>query len=246
MRYSPKPENSGITSRFHFLYFFLLFLFIFPSLCCLSIAADIEDPNPLRFEKEIKRFIWQDAKNSYPEKAVLFLGSSSIYTWKTARDFPTLPVINRGFGGSQISDLNYYYDVVVKKYIPARIIFYCGDNDVAAGKDTVQILTDFKIFTSRLKKDLPHTTLLFLAIKPSPLRWSLWSDMSQTNRAIEDYCKDSGLCVFLDAATPLLNAKGLPDKDLFLKDGLHLNSAGYNIWNKLLRPCLVKTGNQQL
>ena len=99
---------------------------------------------------------------------------------------------------------------------------------------------------SRLKKDLPHTTLLFLAIKPSPLRWQLWDKMSQTNRAIKDYCKDSGLCTFLDTATPLLNSRGLPDEDLFVEDGLHLNSAGYSVWNNLLAPCLMKDNSQKL
>ena len=241
-----KPKKADINNRFRFLYLLLLLLFLFSTFCCLSTAAEIEDPNPLRLQKEIKRFSWQDAKNSYPAQAVLFVGSSSIYTWKTAQDFPTLPVINRGFGGSQISDLNYYYDVVVKKYKPARIIFYCGDNDVAAGKDTTQILADFRTFTSRLKKDLPHTSLLFLAIKPSPLRWQLWDKMSQTNRAITDYCKGSGLCTFLDTATPLLNSRGLPDQGLFVEDELHLNADGYTIWNDLLTPYLMKTENQQL
>ncbi len=240
-RSNSKTHNWG-----QIMYTLLLLLFIFPSLCCLSTAAEIDDPNPLRFQKEIKRFAWQDAKNSYPEQAVLFIGSSSIYSWKTARDFPALPVINRGIASAQISDQNYYYDRIVKRYKPARIIFYCGDNDVAAGKDTVQILADFKTFTRRLKKDLPHTNLLFLAIKPSPLRWWLWDKMSQTNHAIKDYCKHSELCTFLDTATPLLNTKGLPDEDLFAEDGLHLNSAGYNIWKNLLTPCLVKDANQIL
>ena len=240
MRHRP---NSKIRSWWRLLYTILLFLFL--SLCCLNAAAEVEDPNPLRFQKEIKRFDWQDAKNSYPEQAVLFIGSSSIYTWKTARDFPTLQVINRGIASAQISDLNYYYDIVAKTYKPAKIIFYCGDNDVAAGKDTVQILADFSSFISRLKKDFPHVNVLFLAIKPSPLRWHLWDRMSRTNRVIKDYCKSSGLCTFLDTATPLLNSKGLPDKDLFVEDGLHLNSAGYNIWNKLLTPYLMKENNQK-
>ncbi|MDX2494112.1 MAG: GDSL-type esterase/lipase family protein [Desulfuromusa sp.] len=246
MRYSPKPENSEIANRFNFLHIFLLLLFTFPSLCCLSTAAEIKDPNPLRFQKEIKRFNWQDAKNSYPEQAILFTGSSSIYSWKTAQEFSALPVINRGIASAQISDLNYYYDVVIEKYKPARIIFYCGDNDVAAGKSTDQILADFKIFTSRLSRDLPQTSLLFLAIKPSPLRWQLWEKMSKTNHAIKDYCKNSGRCTFLDTATPLLNAKGQPDEDLFAKDGLHLSSDGYNVWNNLLTPCLMKDYNQKL
>ncbi|MFK5927312.1 MAG: GDSL-type esterase/lipase family protein [Desulfuromusa sp.] len=245
MQRRSKPGNSRINNGFKFLCPMLLFLFLFPFLYSLSTAAEIENPNPLRFKKEINRFSWQDAKNTFSEQAILFVGSSSIYTWKTAQAFPTLSVINRGFGGSQISDLNSYYDVVIKKYKPARIIFYCGDNDVAAGKDAAQILTDFRAFMSRLKKDFPHTSLLFLAIKPSPLRWRLWNKMSQTNRAIKNYCKNSGLCTFLDTATPLLNSRGLPDKDLFVKDGLHLNADGYNIWNKLLTPCLMKGYNQQ-
>lgn len=243
MRYR---SNSKTHNWWQFLVTVLLFLFLPLSLCCLSAATEIDDPDPLRFQKEIKRFAWQDAKNSYPEQAVLFIGSSSIYTWKTAQDFPTLPVINRGFGGAQISDLNYYYDVVVRRYKPARIIFYCGDNDVAAGKNMTQILADFKTFISRLKKDLPYTNLLFLAIKPSPLRWQLWDKMSQTNHAVKDYCKSSEFCTFLDTATPLLNTKGLPDKNLFVEDGLHLNSTGYNIWKNLLTPCLVKDDNQKL
>ncbi len=246
MQYRPKLEKSRINKRFRFLYIILLLLILFPSLRCLNAVAAIEDPNPLRFQKEIKRFAWQDAKNSYPEQAVLFIGSSSIYGWKTARDFPTLPVINRGIASAQISDLNYYYDVIVKRYKPARIIFYCGDNDVAADKDKVQILADFSSFISRLKKDFSHVNVLFLAIKPSPLRWQLWDKMSQTNRAVKDYCKSSGFCTFIDTATPLLNAKGLPDKNLFVEDGLHLSSAGYNIWKNLLTPCLMKDHNQKL
>ena len=246
MRHRPKPEKPRINNQFRLLYVFLLFLFVFPCLCCLSAAAEIEDPDPLRFQTEIRRFAWQDAKNSYPEQAVLFIGSSNIYSWKTARDFPTLPVINRGLASAQISDLNYHYDIIVKRYKPARIIFYCGDNDVAAGKDKVQILADFSSFISRLKKDFPHVNVLFLAIKPSPLRWLLLDKMSQTNHAAKDYCKSSEFCTFLDTATPLLNAKGLPDKNLFVEDGLHLNSAGYNIWKNLLTPYLMKVDNQKL
>jgi len=239
------PEDSKSNNRFKFLHAMLLSLLLFPFLFSLSTAAEIEDLNPLRFQKEINRFIWQDAKNTFPDQAILFVGSSSIYSWKTAQAFPTLPVINRGLGGSHISDLNYYYDVVIKKYKPARIIFYCGDNDVAAGKSTLQILIDFRTFTSHLKKDLPHTTLLFLAIKPSPLRWQLWEDMSKTNGAIKEYCETTGLCVFLDTATPLFNSKGLPDKDFFTEDGLHLSSNGYAIWNHILVPSLTGSNSQK-
>ena len=240
MRHRPEFQHTPMQqSRFQFLYPIVLLLFLLLILGCLNAAAETADPDPLRWHKEIKRFAWQDAKNSYPKQAILFVGSSSIYTWKTAQAFPDLPVINRGFGGSHISDLNYYFEIITKRYQPAKIIYYCGENDVADRKDNDQILADFSLFSSRVNKELPDTILLFLAIKPNPLRWQMWNRMAETNRAIKDYCKSSGLCIFLDTATPLLNSAGRPDKNLFAKDGLHLNPAGYAIWNHILAPHLT-------
>lgn len=240
LQHRSKVEDSPLQhNRFQLIHAALLLLFLLLSLSCLTAVAETANPDPLRFQKEIKRFIWQDAKNSYPEQAILFVGSSSIYRWKTAQAFPSLPVINRGFGGSQISDLNYYFKIVVGQYKPAQIICYCGENDVAEGKNTTRILSDFKAFSSRVEEELPGTTLVFLAIKPNPLRWQLWDRMAETNRVIKNYCKDSDRCLFLDTATPLLDGKGQPDKNLFAKDGLHLNRAGYALWNHLLSPYLT-------
>src|SRR5512134_2671862 len=58
-----------------------------------------------RWEKEISAFEASDRTNPPPQNGVLFIGSSTIRLWKTlASDFPGTPVINRGFGGSQIVD----------------------------------------------------------------------------------------------------------------------------------------------
>ncbi len=221
------------------LWFVLLSLFlIFPSSSCAVTTS--KDPNPLRLNKAVNRFIWQDAKNSFPSGSLLFVGSSSIYRWKTATNFPTLPVINRGLGGAQISDLSHYYEDIVKRYKPTKVIFYCGDNDVAAGKGAEQILSDFKLFAERLKKDFPHVELLFLAIKPSSLRWSMWQIMKDSNRFIKSYCHDSNSCSYIDTANPLLNSEGRPDKNLFVADGIHLNRTGYEVWEAILAPYLLK------
>ena len=209
-------------------------LWLFISLTSLSIAGEIGDPDPLRFKTAINRFNWQDAKNSFPPHALLFIGSSSIYKWKTAHAFPALPVINRGIPGAHIADINHYYQSIVAKYEPAQVIFYCGDNDVSANKGTTQILADFITFTRQLKQDLPATKLLFLAIKPSPARWHLWVKIKQTNSAIATYCQSSNRCDYIDVATPLLNSSGKPNQKLFAQDGLHLSVAGYAIWRNLI------------
>ena len=216
----------------------ILALLLFFALNCH--AGQVTDPNPLRLQKMVKRFYWQDAKNSYPEKSLLFVGSSSIYRWKTARAFPDRPVINRGIPGVEISDINSFYNALVGKYHATTVVFYCGDNDVASGKSADHILTDFKTFTNRLMAQTTQPTLFFLAIKPSPRRWQLWTKMAATNRKIQEYCRESKRCTFIDSATVLLNDKSQPDKNLFSADGLHLNDEGYKIWGKQLKILLSK------
>ncbi len=209
----------------------LAFIILFSLNCHPAQAAN---PDPLRLQKMVNRFSWQDAKNTYPKNSILFVGSSSVYRWKTAYAFPEYPVINRGIPGAEIADLNYYYGDLVEKYRAATVIFYCGDNDIASGKSPEQILADFKTFTTHLMVQTNQPTLIFLAIKPSPQRWKLWSEMVETNLKIQRYCRDSHQCTFVDTATVLLNDKGQPDKRFFAEDGLHLNGEGYQLWNKLL------------
>ncbi len=197
-----------------------------------------KNPDPLRFKKEIARFLTYDKKNSFPANAVLFLGSSSIRKWYTHVGFPEYPVINRGFGGSQLSDVLYYFDVLLKKYNPLVVVFYEGDNDIAYGKSPQQVFADYKAFVTRFKKDLPEAKLIFISIKPSILRWKLWPQMQQANRLIKKFNAQYDNLFYLDLAQLLLDKNGLPDKQWYVSDGLHLNRKGYQRWNTALKPLL--------
>jgi len=65
-----------------------------------------------RWEKDIRAFEASDATNRPPAGCILFVGSSSIRLWKSlAADFPGLPVVNRGFGGSQLADAVNFADL---------------------------------------------------------------------------------------------------------------------------------------
>ena len=197
-----------------------------------------EDPDPHRFDKQIEAFVQWDAKNSYPEQALLFVGSSSIRLWKTRESFPEYKVINRGFGGAEISDVLFYIEETTLKYKPKVIVFYCGDNDIADKKTPQRVLDDFKSFTKKVHDKLPATRIVFLPIKPSLARWSLWPAMQQANRLIEDFCKRQPYLFYCDTAAPMLNKNGSLRKDIFIEDGLHMNEKGYALWNKTLRPLL--------
>ena len=117
--------------------------------CATQASREPADTAAL-FKEEIGRFVAAD-RSAPPEPCqVLFVGSSSFVYWKTlASDLAPLPVINRGFGGSQISDVNYWFDQVVAPYRPSVIVFYAGENDVDAGKSVEQIAADFDAFMTR-------------------------------------------------------------------------------------------------
>lgn len=131
----------------------------------ITLLTGQGDPDPARFAKSpdgdevyIESFEYWDEKNSVPDDAVLFVGSSSIRKWPTSRYFPFVPVINRGFGGSHISDVNYYLDKTVLKYAPRAIVLYAGDNDIASGKSALRVFEDYKSFVARVNEKLAEYT----------------------------------------------------------------------------------------
>jgi lysophospholipase L1-like esterase len=211
-------------------------------LCSLAVLngqdkPEVKDPAE-RWEENIRFFEKWDSKNTFASDAVLFVGSSSIRLWPTRDCFEEFGVINRGFGGSQISDVNYFAKRIVLRYNPRVIVFYAGDNDVAASKSAQRVFDDYKKFLKLVHKKLPRTRIIFIAIKPSRSRWSLWAVMNEANMMIKDLAGRDNRLLYFDAATPLLDSDGKPNEKLFLDDNLHLSSKGYEVWTKLLRPVI--------
>lgn len=195
--------------------------------------------DPKRWEKAITAFERQDRQSPPPPGAVLFVGSSSIRRWKLATSFPDLKTINRGFGGSHLSDSVHYADRIVLKYKPRVVVLYAGDNDVAAGKSPQRVAADFARFVKVVHAALPRTRIAFIAIKPSLRRWKLAGTMKQANRLIAEQCRKDDRLKYVDVFGPMLGKDGKPRPELFVKDGLHLTAAGYRLWASILRPYLA-------
>ncbi len=206
------------------------------------LAARAAEPGQAanRWEKHIQRFEQRDAQQFPPQGGVLFLGSSSIVGWDLNKWFPDLEAINRGFGGSQISDSIHFADRIAIPYKPRVIVFYAGDNDIASGKSPDRVAADFQRFIAKIHASLPKTRIVYVAIKPSIRRWALVGKMRQANQSIRKLCEGDERLVFLDVDTPTIGADGKPKAELFRSDGLHLNAAGYRLWSDLVRPYVEK------
>ncbi len=214
-------------------------------LCVLSLTGVVSagtsqpaDPDPNRFAQEIKVFAEWDSKNAVPANPVLFVGSSSIRLWRTHESFPDLPVVNRGFGGSQVSDALHFADPLVLAYKPRVVVFYSGGNDIAAGKSAERVAEDYRRFVRLVHARQPGARVIILALNPSRSRWKLWPEMKKANELIQEFCQNDPRLVFAGFSTRFLGADGMPDSSLFLKDELHLNAQGYVVWTRALTPVL--------
>jgi lysophospholipase L1-like esterase len=210
------------------LYFTLAFLM----LGFTASFADDVDPN--RFLESIQAFEKQDAVAFPPEGSVLFTGSSSIRLWDLEAFFPGKGYINRGFGGSHLSDLLYFTDRIVLPYKPRLIFMYEGDNDISDEKSPNRVLADFQKFVQIVHSELPETHIVYLAIKTSHSRWDKHTIMRRTNFLIREYCRQFDFLDFLDTETPLLGDDEKPNPAFFNTDELHLNQEGYRVWQKLV------------
>lgn len=203
---------------------------LFLATTSLLLASSKWDPSIEAFEK-------QDQTTPPPKDAVLFVGSSSIVLWKTLEtDFPGVPVLNRGFGGSTIPEVNEYVERIVWPYAPRAIVFYAGDNDIAGNTAPEKVLKDYQAFVAKAREKLPQTPIIFLSIKPSPMRAALLPAQQDANRLIRDYIATDKSQTFIDVATPLLDQDGQPNKKLFVEDGIHMTPEAYALWRDILRP----------
>jgi len=204
------------------------------------LFADDTSPES-KWEKEIQRFELSDRLQPVPRGATLFAGSSSIRLWKTLEnDFPGLVVINRGFGGSQISDSTRFAERIIIPCKPKQIVLYAGDNDIAAGLPPEQVRQHFGDFVGKIHRALPDTRIVFISIKPSLSRWHLVEKIRTANKLIADDCKGNKRLLFVDIFHPMLGPDGSPNPALFVEDGLHLSQAGYALWAERLRRALAE------
>jgi lysophospholipase L1-like esterase len=194
---------------------------------------------PSQWETEFQQFEAQDRASPPRPGGIVFVGSSSIRNWVTLdRDFPGLPVLNRGFGGSESGDAVEFEDRIVVRYKPRVVVYYEGDNDLFAGKTPSQVLNNFRSFVATMHRELPRTRLVFVSVKPSIARWNIVAKTRETNQLVRGYVTSDDRLVYVDVFGPMLDASGQPRRELFVEDGLHMTPAGYAIWRELIAPVI--------
>lgn len=199
------------------------------------------DPIPFSsdapFASEIYNFFVQDELFPPTECRTVFTGSSSIRFWLTLEeDFPDLAPLNRGFGGSEITHLIGYFDILLSRHQPREIIFYAGENDLNAGASPADLAARFDVFMDMKTERLGDAPVYFVSVKPSYARLGELGAQSAANALIEAYADTRDDLIYVDIVSPMMD--GEVPKQIFISDELHMNLDGYAIWTETLSDLL--------
>ncbi|CAN5674209.1 SGNH/GDSL hydrolase family protein [soil metagenome] len=205
------------------------------ALVLLPFAASVTAQEKSPFEDEIVAFEKADKTTPPVKGGIVFVGSSSIRRWESLkRDFLGRNVINRGFGGSAVSDSVRNADRIVTPYAPKMIVFFAGTNDIAGGKSAEAVAADYRAFVEKVRAKLPKVPVVFLSITPAPSRQDKWPEFRKANAMIQAYSATDPNLFYVDVYDQMLTDKGGPRPELFVEDQLHMNIHGYAIWRKAL------------
>lgn len=206
-----------------------------------SISNNVMAQDP-PFYDEIQAFKKQDSVHFPAKNSILFVGSSSFNFWKDMHEyFPGYPLINRGFGGSLLTDVIRYAPDIIYPYEPKQVVIYCGENDLAIENVTPQVVLDrVKTLFGMIRGKFKNLPIVYVSIKPSPSRAHLMPVMVKSNQLIKAFLNRQQKAIFVDVYSKMLQKDGMPRKDIFTDDNLHMNAKGYAIWKKEIESKLVK------
>ena len=205
--------------------------------CIFLVQSSCSTTN--RFEEEIATFEKQDRQEGYQNDFVLFTGSSSIRLWKTLEsDMEGLNVLNRGFGGATLRELNMHWSRIAGKHQPALVVLYCGENDIAEGASVEETLEHFHSYMEKYRNTYAEVPLIYIAMKPSPSRMAFWADYQEADELIKAIIEDLPNTYFIDLGSTMYNEAGKLKPEIFEADSLHMNALGYQGWTEKLRPLM--------
>ena len=207
-----------------------------------NVTACAQQARPA-FWKDIQDFKKKDSVSFPAAGQILLVGSSSFTKWTDVQNyFPGYPILNRGFGGSTLTDVIRYADDIILPYKPKQIIIYCGENDFASDEklQPAEVAERFYTLFNIIRKKYKKVPVAFVSMKPSPSRTHLMPKYVVANGMIKAFLQKKKKTAFIDVYPAMLNSDGSPMQDIFVEDNLHMNAKGYAIWQKIIAPYLIR------
>ncbi len=191
-----------------------------------------------RWDAEITRMEMLNKTEEHPASSILFIGSSSIRRWNTiAEDISPYHPIQRGFGGSQWSDVAVFAERLIEPHQFRAAAFFVG-NDVSGRENDKTPEEVAGLFTYVLGKVRQHNSqapVFYISVTPTPSRFAVWPEIKAANSAARAVCSSAPNTYFIGTESVFLDGNGKPRSEFFVEDQLHLNQDGYQRWAAIIK-----------
>ncbi|MDR0338511.1 MAG: GDSL-type esterase/lipase family protein [Planctomycetaceae bacterium] len=216
-------------------------IFVFVLLTVLTVTANAETPKTIptlgRFEEAVRNYSYRSLDNPPIPGCSLFVGSSSFAIWgkKLEATFAEYDAVNRGFGGSNYAQNIIALERIHLPYRPARVVIFCGTNDIAGGTNVETVFSNFKYYIARHWNANPLTEIYFVSTTHAPVREKFWQQGDEFCAKVQELASQTKGLFYIDVITPMNGDDGKVRENLFVKDRLHLNDEGYAIWTEAFK-----------
>lgn len=224
-------------------FYYILFL------CCLFAACGALDHKGPKIDHQTiyikpveKNAHWYarveqftSEKDSITENSLIFLGNSITEGYDLKRYFPGHKTVNRGISSDHIDGLIDRLEISLGEAEKAKLFVLIGINDIGAGRSEAAVKYLYKQLVDAVLQKKNYQVYLHSILPTSP-RWQNCPPemIVKINAYIQNLAGENGLN-FVDLY-PLFRKKNSNYViDEYMRDGLHPNDAGYEIWTAHLR-----------
>ena len=170
------------------------------------------------------------------DENIIFFGDSITRGYDLEKFFPKNNVINKGVGGNKTGDLLDRVKEDVYEHNPSKVFMLIGINDLCGELDQEDIVFNIQNLISEIKLNRNKTEIYVESVYPvntkiikeKDLKYALPLDNKKVislNKEIKKVCEENDV-TYIDLYSKLLDKEGNL-KELYTKDGLHLNNLGY-------------------
>lgn len=164
---------------------------------------------------------------------IVFVGTSLTEGFPVTELFTRYHIKNRGIGNNKSSHiLSRIGKIAAKK--PRLIVLEMGINDLLCGIPPDTIIANFDGCIDTIHRFSPNTRIIMQSILPTAKEFA-WvnASINQTNSKLAATCARRNIS-FVNI-NPCFRRNDSMDSS-FTLDGIHVNGAGYSLWEKQLQP----------
>jgi len=222
-------------------YAFVVFLltFVIGTVVVGTVPSSAQE-QAFRYESSIVAYEKKSTETPLPENCTMFVGSSTWRLWGDLleKDFAEFNAVNRGFGGATIPDLLHVMHRIITPHKPARIVFFCGGNDIARGASSEETLKNFEKFLAQLWSESPQTEVFFVSGTRAPVRAMFQEQSVKFDDLVRELVGKTFRLHYIDTFPTIAGADGRGDEKYFLEDRLHMNREGQERWIPVITAAL--------